>query len=61
MSEIAYNGLDLLVEHLEALTKRAKAGEFSKIPEKRGENTTFALREELSKINANAIMGKYNS
>lgn len=54
-------GQALLIQHLEALLERANSGEFSKIPEKRGENTTHAFRDELAKLNSNAIMGKYNS
>lgn len=61
MQEIAAEGQALLIEHLESLLVRANAGEFSKIPEKRGENTTMKLRDELAKLNSNAIMGKYNS
>lgn len=61
MPQIALEGQALLVQHLEALLVRANSGEFSKIPEKRGENTTLALRDELIKINSNAVMGKYNS
>ncbi len=61
MPKISTDGQALLVQHLEALLVRANSGEFSKIPEKRRENMTIALRDELSKLNTNAIMGKYNS